>query len=350
MASLGRRGFLKSIGQGAPLAGVSLLGLDGAKPLQQDGVIAPPTKGPVTHWNGSPLGRVLLNILTEYKEPSWRAPTTGTVYPYDTIIPVLGSTTGEGLYHTNHTWLETDNGYVYASWVQPVKDINNNPVQAIGAGGSWGQISVPTTWGFDLPDETSGRRHKLYYSNVNRITAEENGFYYVEEIYGAKYWIKAAYTRIITPDELSPISSDVPPEDKRIELSLYDQRAWAYEGDDVVNEFRVATGSPGTPTPVGDWRVIIKRIGQRMTGGASDTFYNLPGIPYVCYINNHWVATHGCYWHNDYGRVHSNGCINLLPEDAKWIFRWTTPQAQYDTISTDVPDGEGTAVIVKPYL
>jgi lipoprotein-anchoring transpeptidase ErfK/SrfK len=92
---------------------------------------------------------------------------------------------------------------------------------------------------------------------------------------------------------------------------------------------RVATGVPDHPTPHGAFRVLDKRHGQRMTGGLGEGAYNLAGIPWICYFNSTWVATHGCYWHNDYGRRHSNGCVNLLPADAVWVFRWTTPVANY---------------------
>ncbi len=74
--------------------------------------------------------------------------------------------------------------------------------------------------------------------------------------------------------------------------------------------------------------------GQRMIGGKTGGGYNLPGIPWIGYITRSWVALHGCYWHNDYGRRHSNGCINMLPADSKWIFRWTTPFANYFGYST----------------
>ncbi|MEJ2353252.1 MAG: L,D-transpeptidase, partial [Anaerolineales bacterium] len=37
------------------------------------------------------------------------------------------------------------------------------------------------------------------------------------------------------------------------------------------------------------------------------------------------IAFHGTYWHNDYGRPRSHGCINLTSRAAKWIYRWTLP-------------------------
>ncbi|MBU2609660.1 MAG: L,D-transpeptidase, partial [Chloroflexi bacterium] len=31
------------------------------------------------------------------------------------------------------------------------------------------------------------------------------------------------------------------------------------------------------------------------------------------------------YWHNDFGRPRSHGCINLSSQAAKWLYRWTQP-------------------------
>jgi hypothetical protein len=86
-------------------------------------------------------------------------------------------------------------------------------------------------------------------------------------------------------------------------------------------------------------------VGRHMAGDdmAADDFFDLPGVPWVSYF--HWwgVSIHGTYWHNDYGRPRSHGCVNLRPEDAKWVFRWTTPRA---SIYTPETKGDGTAVIV----
>ncbi|MBU4224578.1 MAG: L,D-transpeptidase [Chloroflexi bacterium] len=35
-------------------------------------------------------------------------------------------------------------------------------------------------------------------------------------------------------------------------------------------------------------------------------------------------------YHNDYGTPRSHGCINLTPQDAKWLYRWTLPAVPLD--------------------
>ncbi len=335
MKDLTRRDFLKSIGFIGAAAGAPFgLMQDPVPPEAQ-----PAPQYPITHWDGSPFGRILLNVMTIYKEPNWRSGSVGKSYYFDNVVPIEGVVGGPGLYHTNFTWLKTPDGYIYSSWVQPVTDYPVNPTLEIGEGGAWGQVTVPQTWSRGAPSDDSWRHSRLYFGTVNRVVAAENDYYQVQEIYGAKYWVKAAHMRILAPEELAPINPHVPPEEKRIVISIRDQRLRCYEGETLVAEFMISTGMPSTPTPHGEFSVLDKRIGQRMTGGLGAGAYNLPGIPFVCYFTRRWVATHGCYWHNDYGRLHSNGCVNLLPENAKWVFRWTTPYVNYWDFKT-LPNAE----------
>ena len=53
--------------------------------------------------------------------------------------------------------------------------------------------------------------------------------------------------------------------------------------------------------------------------------YELPGVPWVCFFHKDGIALHGTYWHNNFGRRMSHGCVNLRMQDALWIYRWTTP-------------------------
>lgn len=308
----------------------------------------PPGPAPpgVMHWDGSPMGRILLNIMTIYAEPTWRGKFAGSLY-YNDVVPIHGAVTGEGLYPTNNTWLQVDDGYIYSSWVQPAGNNASNPTSSIGEGGVWGMITVPITYSHTRPSDDAPTRERMYYSEVHRLVGVENGFYKVAEVYGDEYWLKAAHVRIIPPDEVTPLSAHIPPEEKRIEISVGDQMLRAYEGNQLVFETMVSTGTTSSQTPFGEFRIRDKRHGQRMTGGLTGGGYNLAGIPYIAYFTNSWVALHGCYWHNDYGRRHSNGCVNMHPLDAKWLFQWSTPVANYWSFNTVPGDGQpGTRVIV----
>jgi lipoprotein-anchoring transpeptidase ErfK/SrfK len=338
MRNLSRRGFLKSVGMAG--MGIGLRAVDYRPSLQG---------GAITNWDGSPMGRILLNVMTAYAEPDWRASATSFLH-WNDVVTVQEAVTGNGLYSTNATWLKTEAGYLYSSWVQPVDNQPNNPTVPVGENGAWGMVTVPMTWARGAPADDGPRRQRMFYSTVHRISGMENDYYRVSEIYGGSYWIKAGHVRFIPPEETAPLSPDVPPEDKLIVVRIGEQMLRAYEGDSEVFSARVSTGMPDTPTPAGEFRVRDKRHGQRMTGGLGAGAYNLPGIPWVCYFTASWAATHGCYWHNDYGRRHSNGCVNLPPAAAQWVFRWTTPTADYNAYSTrSNPEAgqPGTRIVVR---
>ena len=58
--------------------------------------------------------------------------------------------------------------------------------------------------------------------------------------------------------------------------------------------------------------------------------FDLPGVPWVIYFTKSGISFHGTYWHNDFGHPRSHGCINLTPQAAKWLFRWTLPSVPID--------------------
>jgi hypothetical protein len=55
------------------------------------------------------------------------------------------------------------------------------------------------------------------------------------------------------------------------------------------------------------------------------------------------VAFHGTYWHTDFGRPKSHGCINMRTEEAKWLYRWTLPEP---LPAERLRIGRGTTVVV----
>jgi lipoprotein-anchoring transpeptidase ErfK/SrfK len=113
-------------------------------------------------------------------------------------------------------------------------------------------------------------------------------------------------------------------------VRLDEQLLVAYESGQIVFATLISTGGKrlsGTyTTPVGNFLTYHKRPTRHMAAGdiASNGF-DLPGVPWVSYITESGISFHGTYWHNDYGRPHSHGCINMSPSAAKWLYRWTTP-------------------------
>jgi lipoprotein-anchoring transpeptidase ErfK/SrfK len=93
---------------------------------------------------------------------------------------------------------------------------------------------------------------------------------------------------------------------------------------------RVATGARFRDgdyfTPPGRHITFHKRPSRHMArGNLAANGYDLPGVPWVTYFTEEGVSIHGTYWHNDFGKPRSHGCVNLTPQAAKWVYRWTLP-------------------------
>ena len=104
---------------------------------------------------------------------------------------------------------------------------------------------------------------------------------------------------------------------KQIVVDLSDQTTYAYENGNLLGQFVVSTGLPGTPTVLGDYSIYIKLESQRMVGPD----YDLPGVPWVMYFYQGY-GLHGTYWHNNFGHPMSHGCVNMRTGDAEWMYSW----------------------------
>ena len=75
--------------------------------------------------------------------------------------------------------------------------------------------------------------------------------------------------------------------------------------------------------------------------------WDLPAVGWITLFVGAGVAIHSTHWHNNYGVPTSRGCVNALPEDAKWVFRWTSPQVPYDPgdVTVGMPGGTQIEVV-----
>jgi lipoprotein-anchoring transpeptidase ErfK/SrfK len=84
-----------------------------------------------------------------------------------------------------------------------------------------------------------------------------------------------------------------------------------------------------------------------MSGGDWVSGYDLPGVGWTILFSGTGAAIHSTYWHNDFGTPRSRGCINVAPEDGKWLFRWSNPPVPYRPGDVTIADYTGTRVIVS---
>lgn len=153
--------------------------------------------------------------------------------------------------------------------------------------------------------------------------------------------------------ESSPVLGVADPSERWIEVDLSEQKLKAWDGNKLFLETPVSTGLPGTPTPTGEFHVWMKIRATRMEGGEGRLYYNLPNVPYVMFFDNPQVSAylgyglHGTYWHHDFGKVHSHGCVNLPTPIAKTLYSWTTPMlADGQTIVRATAENPGTRIVI----
>jgi len=297
------------------------------------------------------LGRVAAWSQVVRRAPSPTAERVGLLARNE-VIPLHASVWGEAPWPSNPVWYKTKGGFVHSGYVQPVE---NNPssevMKYVPKPGAWGQICVPVAKARAAID-SEYVAWNLYYGTVYRFikaVRDEDGTWWYQLQEGLSQtpslYIPASSIRYIPPEELAPISPGC--SDKWIHISIEDQLLTCYEGEQAVFKHRIASGLWGEmSTPHGEFRILYKRHTRRMKGEFAGDEYDLPGVPFTNYFTWSGVAIHGTYWHNDYGRRHSHGCVNLPPESAKWVFRWTEPRINYHEYTREAEPEEGTLVVV----
>lgn len=308
------------------------------------------------------LGRVTTTAVGVFHEPSFRARRL-TRLPRDTLVTLLGREYSDDGPAHNPLWWRTPEGFMHSGTLQLVRWEPQPPRRDIPPGGALFEVSVPATRTYRQPDPASPPLYRLYYQSTAWVEAAVEGvdgriwYQIVRDRVRVHYYARAEHLRRVEPAELAPISPEVPPAAKRILISLARQELMAFEHDECVLRTRIASGAPSrrppsngipTETPRGRFHVQIKTPQRHMGDGrlTSDLeAYELPGVPWVAFfVTSTGVALHGVYWHNDFGRPRSRGCVNLTPDDAKWLYRWCLPEAPADRFLTI---GLGTSVVVE---
>ncbi len=119
--------------------------------------------------------------------------------------------------------------------------------------------------------------------------------------------------------------TQIPEGDRWIHVDLSEQTLVAYEGARAVFATLVSTGREGFATPTGTYRIQSKHVSTTMDDPDSPTeAYSIEDVPWTMYFEGSY-ALHAAFWHDNFGRVRSHGCVNLAPADARWLFEWTTP-------------------------
>ena len=276
----------------------------------------------------------------------------------DDVLVVLREVVGRGVYPHNHVWFETPTGYLWSSDAQPVRNAPNVVQASLPADGVWTEITIPYVDGLVSPDPGSAVRYRLYYSmvlNVTEVVAGADGgtWYRVKDENGVVLYAPGNAFRLITAEEIAPLGR--PDAEKVIRVNLARQDLSAVEDGVEVYFCRIASGYSFTEdgkriwnTPIGQNWTWRKMISRHMSGGDRVSGYDLPGVGWTILFSGTGAAVHSTYWHNDFGTPRSRGCINVLPLDAKWLFRWSNPAVAYRPGDvTSLFPNPGTPVVVQ---
>jgi len=262
---------------------------------------------------------------------------------YDELLHLYHELEVENEEDEKELWYRVWGGYLPSPYVQRTRYRLNNPLKRVPDCGQLAEVTVPCTRAYTYkPGEGWQKTYRLYYSSMHWITGLQTGpdglpwYQITSEITKYLiYYIPAEHIRPVSNVEFTPTSINVPENEKRIEISLPEQTVTAYEYDKPVMHVPMSSGlrgelvPKGTRTPTGYFNVTSKTPSKHMglinitEDQAPDSY---PGVPWVTFfIYESGVALHGTYWHNNFGKPMSHGCINMRNEDAKWLYNWTTP-------------------------
>jgi len=108
---------------------------------------------------------------------------------------------------------------------------------------------------------------------------------------------------------------------KVIGVHLADQTLTYSLGPYAIKTIKISSGLPRTPTPKGDFSIIIKKPVVHYRG----IDYNFPNTKWnLMFKYGSWgnFYIHGAYWHNNFGRPQSHGCVNVSYADMEGLYNW----------------------------
>jgi hypothetical protein len=294
------------------------------------------------------VGRVTVSSIGVYKEPDLKSDKVGTRFR-DELVTLVHDVISPYGPEINPRWYKVVGGYSHSAYLQRVeKAALSTPAKRIRRSGQLGEISVPFSNSLRPSKSLDAWEplYRLYYQSVHWVTGIDQGpdgepwYRLKDELLRIDYHVPATHVRLVPDEELSPLSPEIEPGKKFIQVNLVDQTLTAYEEAEIVLHTKVSTGLPTlgqvsgipTDTPRGMYNIDPKLPSKHMGNGqltADIEAYELPGVPWTCFfVHETGIAFHGTYWHDNFGGRMSHGCVNMRVEDAKWLYRWSTPVAE----------------------
>lgn len=298
--------------------------------------------------------------------PSWGGAVVRWLQPEESFT-ILAAVLGDRPERNNDVWYLTPMGYVHSAWVQPMRYFGPQPPadpETFPEWGFWAEVCRPTVSARESPSPYADEDYVLVYGSVHHVISmyqDPSGaswYQIFDELPPpTTHWVRAQHMRRLTEWDTRPLSPHLPLEQKQVVVNLAGQTVICYEGEQAVYFTRCASGavfayedgsSEDFRTPQGAFVVLLKQPSRHMQGGVEgeDDYFDLPGVPWNTFFTYSGIAIHGTYWHNDYGIPRSHGCVNVSPEAAFWIYRWTSPIAPYEDDYVQSDRTVGSRIIV----
>jgi lipoprotein-anchoring transpeptidase ErfK/SrfK len=120
--------------------------------------------------------------------------------------------------------------------------------------------------------------------------------------------------------------------DKRvIDVDLSSQTVTACRNGALATQFPVSTGIHGKDTHTGSYYIYQRIPDAEMKSSESEfapDYYDVKHVPWTQYFHN-GEALHGAYWHNNFGRPMSHGCVNISTPTRNASWPNAAPNAEY---------------------
>ena len=289
----------------------------------------------ITPW----IAEVSVASVSIYARPNAREPIRRTAKQGD-LLRVTGIAAGvEG---DTGTWWSTTEGYV---GLKTLRESTSDwalgwklPSADDALGGWWANLrsqanvrAAASTRAPVVGTLVPGDRIKVL-ASVDGDAVNGNTTWY--RIDGGRYAGAMVHSSLVTRmAEPKPVvaarPADAPPGVGTIAVSR-STASLTYMDETGAPEFTtyVSLGRAGVDTPEGEYSTMGKYYADGMTSlsvADADHAYNLPNVPFVQYYLEGGYAIHSTYWHDHFGLVESQGCINVTWADGAFLFGQTQP-------------------------
>lgn len=108
--------------------------------------------------------------------------------------------------------------------------------------------------------------------------------------------------------------------DKLIKVDLKTQHLDYYFAGKLFGSFAISSGVRSMPTPVGEF-TILDKVPVKHYGGAGFDYPNTKwNLHFTTKTYRYYI--HGAYWHNNFGKPMSHGCVNVSYENMEALYWW----------------------------